>query len=141
MNTKKCTRCNCLKDTSEFYPSKNKEGYKKTCIKCLNYYSQNHYVNNKEKYLNNNSKRRLNIREFIERVKKISKCKCGESRHWVLDFHHLNDKKFNIAKMSSYGCSISAIKVEMRKCVILCANCHRDLHYKEKINIPKLSRG
>ena len=53
--------------------------------------------------------------------------KCAE----VLDFHHSDcrkkgEKKFSIASSLKKGISLEIIKEEMNKCVILCANCHRE---------------
>jgi hypothetical protein len=58
--------------------------------------------------------------------------KCGESDHRVLDFHHRDskDKMFNI---SDFRHRVGFVKLdaEMRKCVLVCANCHRIEHYRE----------
>lgn len=135
MATKKCTRCGCVKDIDEFYdkPS-NTDGKNKTCNKCLNYYSENHYVNNKETYLKNGQRRKTFLKQFINRVKRRTVCPiCGEKRYWVLEFHHKDkkEKEFNIAKMANYGYSIKKIKEELRKCIIICANCHKNIHHGE----------
>lgn len=53
---------------------------------------------------------------------------CGYSRsHAALDFHHLDpmEKDFSI---SSRMTSFNAIKAELDKCVLVCANCHREIH-------------
>ena len=45
----------------------------------------------------------------------------------ALEFHHIDDfeKDFNISsKMSSW----KRIEKELKKCVLLCANCHREVH-------------
>lgn len=64
---------------------------------------------------------------FVNRVKHKFGCsKCGFNAYTVaLDFHHIGEKSDNIGTMALKGCSIKKIKEEMRKCVILCANCHR----------------
>ena len=58
---------------------------------------------------------------------------CGEDRWYVLDFHHIGDKDFNISQKVQEGCSLDTIKKEIEKCIVLCANCHREVHYKERI--------
>jgi hypothetical protein len=47
----------------------------------------------------------------------------------VYDFHHINDKKDDIARMFNY-CSEKEILDEIKKCILLCANCHRIIHAK-----------
>jgi hypothetical protein len=135
METKKCTRCGCVKNIDEFYDrDSNKDGKSKTCIKCLNYYSGQHYIDNKDAYIINIRKRKTFLRSFIFRVKRRSVCSiCGEKRYWVLEFHHTGElkKEYGISKMASNGCSISKIKTELRKCIIVCANCHKDIHHGE----------
>lgn len=49
---------------------------------------------------------------------------CGEPDPRVLDFNHLNDKKTEISKGVRYF-SPEALQMEMAKCNVLCANCHR----------------
>lgn len=51
---------------------------------------------------------------------------CGNSDSRVLEFDHLHDKKFNIARMVSGGhFSWTRIQEEISKCQVRCANCHR----------------
>ena len=69
--------------------------------------------------------------------KQTLKCyKCGESRHWVLDFHHRDPsiKDGTITQML-LNSSREKLLQEIDKCDVLCANCHRDLHYQERQNI------
>jgi hypothetical protein len=58
----------------------------------------------------------------------VSHCsQCNESHLACLDFHHCNgDKKFRIAK---YHKPYDVLLAEARKCIVLCANCHRKIHY------------
>jgi len=51
---------------------------------------------------------------------------CGEDNFIVLEFDHVNGEKFdNVSRMVSYGYSLEAIKDEIAKCEVRCANCHR----------------
>ena len=66
----------------------------------------------------------------IKLLNKIGgKCtKCNEANIFKLTFHHIdNEKDFEYSDMKSYRLSI--IEKEIDKCIILCANCHRKLHY------------
>lgn len=48
---------------------------------------------------------------------------CGEADPIVLEFDHLSNKKMNISDMMDYAWN--SILLEIEKCVIRCANCHR----------------
>tara|TARA_Y100000310_G_scaffold304375_1_gene343473 strand:- start:2609 stop:3085 length:477 start_codon:yes stop_codon:yes gene_type:complete len=56
---------------------------------------------------------------------------CGYSKCIsALEFHHKNnDKKDHIARMIK-GFSRQKVLKEAKKCILLCANCHRELHHK-----------
>ena len=62
-------------------------------------------------------------------------CICGfNSYPEALDFHHINpeEKEDRIARMISNNYSLDKIKEEMKKCIVLCSNCHREFHHYEK---------
>lgn len=53
---------------------------------------------------------------------------CGYNEHpAALDFNHIDPatKAFNVAEGVSRGKGRKAIKAEIEKCNLLCANCHR----------------
>ncbi|MET0664959.1 MAG: hypothetical protein ABW008_05335, partial [Acidimicrobiales bacterium] len=49
---------------------------------------------------------------------------CGERDPLVLEFDHLSDKRFMIAR-GLRDKSWEALLAEMAKCEVVCANCHR----------------
>jgi 5-methylcytosine-specific restriction endonuclease McrA len=51
----------------------------------------------------------------------------------ALEFHHLNpnEKDFGIAE-KGYTRSFDKVKEELDKCILVCANCHREIHHKDK---------
>ena len=54
---------------------------------------------------------------------------CGYDKHaGVLDFHHVNpaEKEFSIGARG-YTRSWEKIKQELHKCILVCANCHREI--------------
>jgi len=134
---KKCNKCKQKKSLSEFAVNNSKkDGLGGTCKLCHNEYTRNHYKNNREQYLLKNIKRRNFNKDFCNRVKSIKKCQnCNEKRYWVLEYHHIHNKKENISILAHQGTSIKTLKNEIRKCIILCANCHKDMHYKERIDL------
>lgn len=58
-------------------------------------------------------------------------CVCGYKRcDRALDFHHLDPKTKlrEVSRMISENYSLTRVKEEIRKCVVLCSNCHREVH-------------
>lgn len=56
---------------------------------------------------------------------------CGYDRCVeAMDFHHLDpsQKDFNLGKKRANAISWSSIITEIKKCVLLCATCHREVH-------------
>ena len=87
-----------------------------------------HFEKNKTK-INIRNKEFREIRNEFLRQKKSTGCViCQEKDPSCLDFHHLGNKKYNISSMLT-SLSIKEIEEEIQKCIILCANCHRKLHY------------
>ncbi len=71
---------------------------------------------------------------FYEYKKKLGGCKiCGYNKCiGCLDFHHKNnDKKVSPSALRNYNPKF-AIK-ELKKCILLCKNCHYEIHYNTKI--------
>jgi len=67
------------------------------------------------------------------------KCEiCGYNKYFqVLEFHHKDptQKDFGISTKGAWG--FERVKVELLKCALLCANCHRELH----LGFTKLSEN
>ena len=79
-----------------------------------------------------------NNKEYIKNIKNCGCAICDEKDIACLDFHHLRDKEFNIANEIK-NLSIDNLKKEIDKCIVLCANCHRKLHYYN-LSIEELKR-
>jgi hypothetical protein len=64
-------------------------------------------------------------RDLIRQVKSAPCMDCGETYPWyVMDFDHVRgEKSFNIGAAHSRG--IRRIRLEIDKCDVVCANCHR----------------
>jgi len=78
-------------------------------------------------------------REFIKSYKKDKRCElCGYNKYpEILQFHHKdrNLKNEGVNVLMKTLKNLDLIKSEIKKCIILCPNCHNELHLKEKINI------
>jgi 5-methylcytosine-specific restriction endonuclease McrA len=74
-------------------------------------------------------KRRRKIKEMAIAYKGGECQICTYSRfQGALDLHHLNpkEKSFGIAD-KGYTRSWERVQIELDKCILLCANCHREL--------------
>ena len=69
---------------------------------------------------------------------KGNKCSmCGYNKCiGALEFHHLDpeEKEFGVSK-DGYTRSWKVIKEELDKCILVCANCHREIHYDSPKNL------
>ena len=67
-------------------------------------------------------------KEYIRSVKEKSPCAdCHEQYHYSqMDFDHVDGKKkHNLARYANSAVSLKTIKDEIKKCEVVCANCHR----------------
>lgn len=63
---------------------------------------------------------------------------CGYNKSkFALDFHHIFNKDFAISTIISNPKKWKDVIKELKKCVLLCSNCHRELHAGE-IMLPEL---
>lgn len=126
-----CTRCKIEKSLTEFnFKIKSLNKLSAHCKECSRSYIKNHYNNNKDYYLKKARKRNLKIRdevrEFVRQYLKKHPCvDCGEEDILVLEFDHLHDKLLSISKMISGYNHLEQVKLEIAKCEVRCANCHR----------------
>lgn len=120
----------------------------KTCKICLEskplteFYSNGFQPNGKAKHKPNCStcenRRRLTnhytkLKSILEELgQKVECALCGYNKNWSsLCFHHLDDdtKEFEINKAKT--ASKERVKTEIEKCVLLCHNCHMEVHYPQ----------
>jgi hypothetical protein len=80
------------------------------------------------------NQRRSRLREWLDDYKRALACeRCGFSDYRALQFHHSEKgiKDSNVADMIRSCLSVRAIRAEIAKCAVLCANCHQIEHYGE----------
>lgn len=88
------------------------------------------YKNKQELYANQ-------IQRWIKIKKKAIAYKggacefCGYSKHYgALEFHHKNPEEKDVTWTKLRLRSWDRIVVELDKCTLLCANCHREEHHR-----------
>ena len=116
-----CKKCGV---SFESHSGKRRE-FCKTCLE----------KNIKEASYKSTVKRMIRNRDFINQYKKDKKCALCEYNKYpsLLAFHHKNRNKkdtgINILKKTLKNLKI--IKKEIRKCILVCPNCHNEIHLKE----------
>lgn len=134
METKICTKCEVNKSLDKFF-FRNKKANKlhAQCKDCYNVSRK--YIEHYTKYLNEYKERAINRKEtlrevnrknMIEFLKKHKCVDCNEKDIVTLEFDHLDrtKKEYGIAKMMA-NFTWDKILIEIEKCDVVCANCHR----------------
>jgi len=117
-----CKKCNIEKRVEEFARAgtvNNKDYFRHICSSCYTDYKK---------------PRRLKIRNKYKEYKKTLSCYiCGFSDYRALQFHHIDssNKNFNIACAVNGSHGWETVLEEIKKCKVLCANCHQIEHYKD----------
>ena len=94
-----------------------------------------HYADRRTYMIAAVRKRRRKVRRMAVQYKggRCSRCgydKCVEA----LEFHHLDSaqKDFGISARG-YTRSWERVRAELEKCILVCANCHRELHASSQL--------
>lgn len=124
METKICTKCGRELPIEQFnFRDKSKGTRRADCKECHSGHMKAKYQEKKQE---------------IQQVKTGWSCqKCGYNKcPEALDFHHTDpsQKETTIARMIANSYSLEKAMEEIQKCIVLCANCHREFHYLEKEN-------
>lgn len=146
VEVKICNVCKVEKPLEEFHKHKNlPQGRQRACKVCKASIDKKH---NKEN-LKGRNKQRCGVREkwrqIAREAKEIAGCaKCGETRWYMLDFHHKDRSKkdFNISEVAQN--SVTDLKREIKKCIVLCSNHHREFHHleiRDKITLKQYLNG
>lgn len=138
IRTAKCKNCDkhiCLKCGKEFTIPNNK-GHKSTrrfCYECLPYETSNR--------IGRNMYHKLWVEYVLKQIKDKygTSCSiCGYNKNYAaLEFHHtdMKSKEFSPAELIYSSYDLGQIFKELDKCILVCANCHREIHHPEQNNI------
>lgn len=133
---KTCPKCKETLPLSAFTLNKaKKDGLNYSCRKCMNAYLKSHYRANIGYYAAKTTRAKAADRSWFNAIKSSLACaNCGFSHPAALDFHHTDPSTKmgggvnNLAKCGNRN----AILDEIKKCTVLCANCHRIFHYDQR---------
>lgn len=128
-----CSTCRIPKDESLFHKNKNKkDGLQSQCKDCARLRDAKSYQANdrrKESIKSTRNFKREYNKALARRYKALCKCHiCGEKEPVALDLHHTDPSQKDLNPASLYSYSTKRLKDEIRKCIVLCANCHRKVH-------------
>jgi hypothetical protein len=149
-----------LDDPKERKRQKDRENYSKNREKILErkrqyrlknpektkQWSKDHYEANKKDYIERAAEKKRSQRAEWDEFKNTLSCtQCGENHPATLDFHHVvrDPSNHKVHRLVANG-SITKAREEIKKCVVLCSNCHRKHHYdeyQEKIKARKKKKG
>lgn len=126
---KQCIKCGVTKPCKDFQKkATSPDGLTGTCKVCKRAYDNAYYKANpaRKEYIRSNSDRRIaeNRKWILEYLKSHPCVDCGETDPIVLEFDHREDKSGNLAVMTTRN-SIPVLELEVAKCDVRCANCHR----------------
>ena len=145
MNSRYCRGCGAWRSLDDFaFKNALTQTRHSRWRVCCRDRSRRHYERNKGAYLERNRRynplRREDGARFAYRfLAEHAYARCGEADPIVLEFDHRDpaDKVGNVSDLVRNFASISRLRAEIRKCQVLCANCHqrrtsapRDAHYK-----------
>ena len=134
---KQCSKCHTIKPDSQYYIKDKISGrLHAQCKDCYRSYRAGHYPEyyqrSRAQHLARARARRIAIREEFRRnmldFLSDKKCTvCAESDIRTLEFDHTDPatKRFSISQAVRLGYSWSDVLLEIKKCRILCANCHK----------------
>jgi hypothetical protein len=128
-------------NTKNFSSQIKKEyGEFRTCPKCKENCPIDQFYNRRGKIGGSVYCKKCTTQQVVERTKKLKQdmvnykggcCQlCGYNKYiGALDFHHIdpNQKDFTIAHVRQYKFD-DVIKNELDKCLLVCSNCHREIH-------------
>jgi hypothetical protein len=138
MKTKICGICKHTLDITEFWTRKLKSGTitrQYSCIKCSKKRRTKYYNTHKLSEKKVRKLREDKIIKWYTDYKATLQCEiCGYNKCInALEFHHIdsNTKFKSVSQLFRDRAKIDIIENEIKKCKILCSNCHRELHYNE----------
>lgn len=130
---KLCTRCNTHKPFLDFHKNcRQKDGYQTACKDCCRIRDAKSYSSSPKRRVMikaTRTRKTLYNRALVSRYKRFCGCYfCKEKEPVVLDLHHKNPKEKENDPSTLVNYSTERLRKEIRKCLVVCSNCHRKLH-------------
>ncbi len=130
MDKKVCSKCRKAKEVDEFAWRYKSRGVRQSaCRKCHKVAMKKHYADNTDYYqrkarVRADAVRKRNREYTLAYLMKHPCIDCGEGDPLVLEFDHVRGKKVNNVCYLVLTAELEAVKKEIEKCEVRCANCH-----------------
>ena len=135
---KTCPHCKRTLALTDFNWKLKGEKRASYCKECSRKYIKNHYLRNRKYYLQKARSRNKQIRnrayQYIASFMLSHPCvDCGEKDILVLEFDHRDRtrKSEDVSRIIRQTGSLEKLALEISKCDVRCANCHRKKTEKE----------
>lgn len=118
------------------FSSNGADGLHAHCKVCQRELSREHYQDNKERYSDRIGTKQEALRLWVAELKSKPCMDCGfQFKPWQMDFDHRDHlmKSMEISKMIVRCMPKERIVAEVAKCDLVCANCHRDRTYQQRL--------
>lgn len=130
---KTCVKCGKRRKITNFNVNvRAADGKSSWCKFCANTYGKEDYQRNKDRYFAHAKKRDAKMRTTLDNLKNKPCADCGVLYPpWVTDFHHIDPttKIAAICQLMRKRVALQTLLDEVAKCVLICANCHRQRHH------------
>lgn len=115
---RKCPRCKKTLPIENFYNRRSKTGHSSYCKQCTNLQTL---------------ERQRELKQKAVKYKGGKCVRCGYS-HYIgaLEFHHIDPNGKDVTISHLKHTTFGKIVPELDKCVLVCANCHREIHAELK---------
>lgn len=129
------------KPQAEFYFRNRAVGARHSyCRECGKRYTHDHYTKAKRQYLDRNLRAYAERRQMVVDAKLRPCADCGvQYPYCVMDLDHLDGATKSFALNSVHRMTKKAIRLEIEKCEVVCANCHRERTHRRRIERLKIA--
>jgi hypothetical protein len=132
---KTCSKCRRVRTVDEFNFRNSERGARHSyCKDCGKEFTRSHYRRNKRQYLDKNLRAYRRRREFVRQMKSRPCADCGvQYPFYVMDFDH-RETETKLYELNSVDrMTMKAIRCEIEKCDVVCANCHRERTFQRRV--------
>ena len=137
---KLCYKCKKWQELPMFYRNKySSDGRQGMCKACEKERHKNYYPVNRDRFFEYAKKHQKSKKDFIGKLKNKPCSDCGKVYPPIcMDFDHIGtNKRLNVSYLLNHGFPMEQIIKEVKKCELVCSNCHRMRTWKKMLEKNK----